>query len=79
MILHVCSHGDKVGGCCSHIASVIWFLAYEKFRGEERPKSSSAYMSVVDDSIIVSDFYDSSGTEDSDTDANDNEHYLFSV
>ena len=31
-------------------------------------------MSVVDDSIVVSDFYDSSETEDSDTDANDNEH-----
>ena len=31
-------------------------------------------MSVVDDSIVVSDFYDSSETEGSDTDANDNEH-----
>ena len=31
-------------------------------------------MSVVDDSIVVSDFYDSSETEDSDIDTNDNEH-----
>ena len=69
-----CPDGAKVVGCCSHIASVIWFLAYERFQGEERPKPSGAYMSVVSDSIVVSDFYGSSETDDSDTDVNDNEY-----
>ena len=31
-------------------------------------------MSVIDDSVVVSDFYDSSETEDSNTHANNNEH-----
>ena len=69
-----CPDGARVVGCCSHIASVIWFLAYERFQDEERPKASRVYMSVVDDSIVVSDFYDSNETEDSDTGTNNNEY-----
>jgi hypothetical protein len=64
-----CPDGAKVVGCCSHIASVIWYLAYERFQSEERSKPSGTYMSLVDDSIVLSDFYDSSETDDS-----DNEH-----
>ncbi|CAF4189825.1 unnamed protein product [Rotaria sordida] len=69
-----CPDGAKVVGCCSHIASVIWYLAYERFQSEERPKPSGTYISLVDDSIVLSDFYDSSEADDSDDDTNDNEH-----
>ena len=70
----MCPLGAEVVGCCSHVGSVIWFLAYERLQGEEQPKPSSTYMSVVDNSIVISDFYDSSETENSDTEANDNEY-----
>lgn len=69
-----CPDGARIVGCCSHIASVIWYLAYERFQSSEHPKPSGTYISVVNDSTVLSEFYDSSETDDNNDSNTDDKH-----
>ena len=66
-----CNIGGRFLGCCSHISSAIWFLACERWQTRKRHMPSGSYMSFATDAIQVSDFYDSSDSED-----DDNSRYL---
>ncbi|CAF4913348.1 unnamed protein product [Rotaria magnacalcarata] len=60
-----CFTGARFLGCCSHIASAIWFLSYQQWQTQQRHMSSGEYKNLATDSIQVSDFYVSSDDDDS--------------
>ncbi|CAF2098267.1 unnamed protein product [Rotaria magnacalcarata] len=60
-----CFIGARFLGCCSHIASAIWFLSYQRWQTQQRHMPSGKYKNLATDSIQVSDFYDSSDDDDS--------------
>ncbi|CAF3882825.1 unnamed protein product [Rotaria magnacalcarata] len=60
-----CFTGARFLGCCSHIASAIWFLSYQRWQTQQRHIPSGEYKNLATDSIQVSDFYDSSDDDDS--------------
>ncbi|CAF3756561.1 unnamed protein product [Rotaria magnacalcarata] len=60
-----CFTGARFLGCCSHIASAIWFLSYQQWQAQQRHMSSDEYKNLATDSIQVSDFYVSSDDDDS--------------
>jgi hypothetical protein len=62
-----CPIGPRIVGCCSHISSAIWFLAYERWHTRTRHASSSDYINVATDAIQISDFYDSSDSDGDNT------------
>ncbi|CAF4547048.1 unnamed protein product, partial [Rotaria socialis] len=59
-----CFTGARFLGCCSHIASAIWFLSYQRWQTQQRQMPSGEYKNLTTDSIQVSDFYDSSDDDD---------------
>ncbi|CAF5183346.1 unnamed protein product, partial [Rotaria magnacalcarata] len=59
-----CFTGARFLGCCSHIASAIWFLSYQRWQTQQRHMPSGEYKNLTTDSIQVSDFYDSSDDDD---------------
>lgn len=58
-----CYTGARIIGCCSHVSSAIWFLSYQRWQSEIRNNSSSSYIDIATDAIQVSDFYDSSDSD----------------
>jgi hypothetical protein len=60
-----CPTGNGLIGCCSHVASVIWFLSYERWQVDKRRMPSGDFVNLVTDASQLSDFYDST---DDDTD-----------
>ena len=61
-----CKAGMRVVGCCAHVATVIWYLAYARHQDYQIPKGYED---------ILSCFYDAkgSGFEDSDEEVEGNE------
>ncbi|CAF5013088.1 unnamed protein product, partial [Rotaria sp. Silwood1] len=59
-----CTIGNGSIGCCSHIASFIWFLSYERWQDNNRYMPSGDFIDYVVDSSQISDFYDSTDDED---------------
>ena len=59
-----CPIGSRIIGCCSHVASVIWFLSYRRWESDNARRIPTDPMKFVIDSIPISDFYDSSDDED---------------
>ena len=62
-----CWIGNRFLGCCSHISSAIWFLSYQRWQSSESRRAPTDLMNFVEDSIPISDFYDSSDDENSNT------------
>lgn len=60
-----CFTGARFLGCCSHIASAIWFLSFQRWKTEQCHMPSGTYKNFVIDSTPISDFYDSSDDDDS--------------
>lgn len=44
-----CKVGARVVGCCAHVASVIWFLAYWRHNSTEVKKPSTEYADTLQD------------------------------
>ncbi len=59
-----CPIGSGFLGCCSHIASAIWFLSYERWQNKSRYMPSGSFINYVADASQISDFYDSTDDED---------------
>ena len=60
-----CPIGDRKVGVCSHRASAIWFLAYERHRNAvTTTQTSGSYLGLLDDSDTVADFVASSDEDD---------------
>ena len=60
-----CPNGSRVVGCCAHIASVIYYLAFARYNPQNlQPRSSKYYTSLTD----AADYSDVSHTDTSDDD-----------
>lgn len=64
-----CPAGNRFLGCCSHIASVIWFLSFERWQTQSRPMPSTTFIDFIADAANLSDSTDS--TDDTDDDDDD--------
>ncbi|CAF0967090.1 unnamed protein product [Didymodactylos carnosus] len=53
-----CPIGSRVVGCCSHVASAIWFLGFERWQSHQRVQSSGSHLLNASDSIQITDFED---------------------
>ena len=62
-----CPIGSRIIGCCSHVSSVIWFLSYRRWDSNNTRRTSTDPLTFIRDSIPISDFYDSSDDEDTNT------------
>ena len=51
-------------GCCSHVATVIWFLAYERHQLNTNPQPSSTHSTSLRYSDSISDYDYSSDESD---------------
>lgn len=55
-----CKVGARVVGCCAHIASVLWYLSYERHQPRiAHPTASSSYLSCADDAMMIEDWSES--------------------
>ncbi|CAF4651949.1 unnamed protein product, partial [Rotaria socialis] len=61
-----CPNGCRVVGCCSHIASVIWFLSFARYHPEALRESASSYLNSITDAPNYSDVSDDDGNESDD-------------
>ncbi|CAF5219369.1 unnamed protein product, partial [Rotaria magnacalcarata] len=64
-----CTAGNCVIGCCSHIASAIWFLSFERWQTQSSPKLSGTFINFVADAAAQQELSDS--TNDDETDDED--------
>ena len=63
-----CPIGSRIVGCCSHVSSMIWFLCYQRWESNNARRITTDPMNFVRDSVVISDFYDSSDDDDATTD-----------
>ena len=66
-----CASGSRYAGCCSHIASGIWFLSYQRWQTHSRNMSSSDFINLFKDAAAQPETSDSSGESADDSDADD--------
>ena len=59
-----CPTGNVLTGCCSHVASTIWFLSFERWQVHQRRMPSGNFINIATDADQLSDFYDSTDDED---------------
>ena len=62
-----CPISSRIIGCCSHVSSVIWFLSYRRWDFNNARRTSTDPLDFIRDSIQISDFYDSSDDEETNT------------
>ena len=61
-----CPRGNGVIGCCSHLAGLIWYLAFTRHDRYLLVQRSATYVELIDDAFDGSDLS---------SDASDEEHY----
>ena len=59
-----CPIGSRFVGCCSYIASVIWFLSYARWQSNNHYMPSNDYINFAVDASQLSDFHDSTDDEE---------------
>lgn len=62
-----CPIGNTLIGCCSHVASAVWFLSFQRWQFQKRSMPSGDFINFLRDSKELSDFYDSTDNDDDDT------------
>ncbi|XP_060070543.1 uncharacterized protein LOC132550491 [Ylistrum balloti] len=61
-----CKVGARVVGCCAHIASVLWYLSYDRHQSDTaQTTASSSFLSCVDDAMTVENWSDCDSDSDS--------------
>ena len=68
-----CLNGSRVVGCCAHIASVMYYLAFARYNPQHLQSHSSKYYTSLTD---AADYSDVSNTDTSD-DVEDESNTLF--
>lgn len=61
-----CPAGNRFVGCCSHVASAIWFLSFERWQTQSRRSISASFINFVTDAAILEDSLDSANENDDD-------------
>jgi hypothetical protein len=68
-----CKVGARVVGCCAHISSLMWYLAYARYNSNELQQRSSLY------SNDILDAGEEGSNDEIDTDNEDDSHILYSL
>lgn len=66
-----CASGGRWVGCCSHVASAIWFLSYQRWQTRYRSMRSSDFIHFFGDAAAHPETSDSSSGSDDESDADD--------
>ncbi|CAF2624748.1 unnamed protein product [Rotaria sp. Silwood2] len=64
-----CKNGSRVVGCCGHVASIIYYLAYARYNPKHLQQRASDYYNSITDAQDYSDLSDTN-SENSDDDSN---------
>ncbi|CAF4655771.1 unnamed protein product [Rotaria sp. Silwood2] len=59
-----CLSGGRIIGCCSHIASVLWYLALARYMPKHLRQRSNSYLDILDDARDCSDLSDDDSEEE---------------
>lgn len=63
-----CKSGARVVGCCAHIASVIWYLGFERYQQKSKhPKTQDKFMETLADAAAEVWDTESDSSNDSNT------------
>ena len=62
----LCPNGCRLVGCCSHVASVIWYLSFARYHPEALRESASSYLKSLIDPQNYSDISDDDGNDSDD-------------
>ena len=73
----MCKVGARVVGCCAHISSLMWYLAYARYNPNELQQRSSLYSNHILDAEEEEEEEESNG--DIDTDNEGDSHILYSL
>ena len=63
-----CPSGSRFVGCCSHVASIIWFLAFARWQNQSNRMPSTEYVHLFQDAAAPLDMSDTD--DDDSTDEN---------
>ena len=69
----MCKVGARVVGCCAHISSLVWYLAYARCNPNELQQRSSLY------SNHILDVEEEESDDDIDADNDDDSHILYAL
>ena len=61
-----CGSGGRYIGCCSHVASVIWFLSFQRWQAQSRRMGSSNFINLFIDAGVLPEPIESSTESDDD-------------
>ena len=67
-----CKVGGRVIGCCAHISSLMWYLAYARYDLSELHQRSSFYSNVIFNA-------GEEPSDEADDDSEDDSHLLYSL
>jgi hypothetical protein len=68
-----CKVGARVIGCCAHVSSLMWYLAYARYNPNELYQRSSLYSNDILDAAEEESY------DESDSDNEDDSHFLYSL
>lgn len=68
-----CPSGGRFVGCCSHVASAVWFLAFARWQTQTNRMASSEYINLFEDAAAT---YHLSDTDDDDSDDENGEWFI---
>ncbi|CAF4576898.1 unnamed protein product [Rotaria sp. Silwood2] len=61
-----CPNGSRVVGCCAHIASVMYYLAFARYSPQHLQPRSSKYYTSLTDAVDYSEISDTDTSDDED-------------
>ena len=64
-----CSNGSRVVGCCAHVASIIYYLAFARYNPKQLQQRASDYYNSIADAQDYSELSDTK-SENSDDESN---------
>ena len=65
-----CPNGSRLVGCCARIASIMYYLAFDRYNPQHlKPRSSKYYISLTD-AIDYSNVSDTETTDDDEDNSN---------
>lgn len=66
-----CPSGHRYVGCCSHVASAIWFLSFQRWQTQSGIMRSGDFINLFPDAGVQPETFESSSESASDTDGDD--------
>lgn len=68
-----CPSGSRYVGCCSHVASMIWFLSFQRWQSQSYRIGSREFIKFFTDASVLCEPMELSTDSDDDTNDDDDE------